>query len=55
LKVSDKYAEEVGGGAGRGAYYSKIKCYSLRVYSRGLTAAELAQNWAVDNTRFDII
>ena len=43
------------GGAGRGTYYSNMKCYALRVYSRGLTEAELAQNWAVDNTRFDII
>ncbi len=42
------------GGAGRGTYYSKIKCYSLRVYSRGLTEAELAQNWAADAERFGI-
>lgn len=42
------------GGAGKGNYYSKIKCYSLRVYSRGLTEAELAQNWAADAERFGI-
>ena len=42
------------GGAGKGDYYSKIKCYSLRVYSRGLTEAELAQNWAADAERFGI-
>jgi len=48
---SDAYAI---GGAGRGTYYSKIKCYSLRVYSRGLTAAELAQNWEADAERFGI-
>lgn len=42
------------GGAGRVAYQSNIKCYALRVYSRGLTEAELAQNWAADAERFGI-
>lgn len=42
------------GGAGRGDYYSNMKCYALRLYSRGLTAAQLAQNWEADAERFGI-
>ena len=42
------------GGTGRGTYYSNIKCYALRLYSRGLTAAQLAQNWEADAERFGI-
>lgn len=42
------------GGAGKGTYCSKIKCYSFRMYNRGLTDSELAQNFAVDCTRFEI-
>ena len=42
------------GGAGKGDYHSKIKCYSLRVYSKALTEAKLTQNWEVDEERFGI-
>lgn len=42
------------GGAGNANYLSQIRCYAFRVYSRGLSEVELAQNYAIDASRFGI-
>ena len=42
-------------GIGRDSYTSmNVDIYSLRLYSRALTAAEIAANYAIDKERFNL-
>lgn len=41
-------------GRSKSGYYFKGKIYSIRIYNRKLTQAEVLQNLAVDNARFNL-
>ena len=41
-------------GRSKSGYYFKGKIYSIRIYSRKLTQAEVLQNLSVDNLRFNL-
>ena len=45
----------IGGRAGSAShYYANAKIYSIRIYSKKLTEAEMLNNQKVDNARFNL-
>lgn len=49
------YSDTIGGRAsGSNRYYSKVRIYSIRIYNRLLTEAEMINNQKVDNARFNL-
>ena len=49
------YSDTIGGRAsGSNKYYANIRIYSIRIYNRLLTEAEMLQNQRIDNTRFNL-
>ena len=49
------YSDTIGGRAsGSNRYYANIRIYSIRMYNRLLTEAEMLQNQREDNTRFNL-
>lgn len=49
------YSDTIGGrSSGSNRYYANIRIYSIRIYNRLLTEAEMLNNQRVDNERFEL-